>query len=522
MRRSNRQTGGWGVVIVMVFGLMQASAQISMEPAVNYGNIDRPSGMTHGDFDQDGDLDLVTTAGAVDRVVLFQNGGAGTFGTSTSTLLPASSSPQDVIAGNWDGDLDMDLAVALRDPAGSVQFLFNNGSGSFSLGPSVAVGDLPRGLSIGDYDGDLDMDLAVANRNADTMSILTNDGLGGFSSFTVAVGSEPRDTVFGNFLADDGLEIAVTNHDSRTVSILDQVGGVFTPVMTLSVGAVLRPDGLTAANLDGSGLDDLVVATGDPPNFATVFMNNGAGFAAPLNYATGGSNSSQIVATDLNCDGNLDLAVSNTDSNNMSLLTNLGNGTFGAPQIIATGIEPGELTAGNWDGDRDTDLAVANQASNNISVLINSTCTITADFNGDGNLDCADVNALVVDIAAGLNTMTFDLTGDGLVDGADLNQWLADAGAVNLPSGGAYPLGDATLDGRVDGSDFNEWNANKFTPTAAWCSGDFNADGRVDGTDFGIWNAHKFTSASDTAQVPEPAVPGLLLVGLAWRFARRR
>ncbi|MEM8678355.1 MAG: S8 family serine peptidase [Planctomycetota bacterium] len=120
---------------------------------------------------------------------------------------------------------------------------------------------------------------------------------------------------------------------------------------------------------------------------------------------------------------------------------------------------------------------------------------VDGDFNDDGNYDCADIDALVADIAAGNNDAQYDLSGDGLVDTDDLDLWLAEAGAVNLPSGNPYLAGDANLDGTVDGADFLVWNSNKFTPVAAWCSGDFNADGTVDGGDFLVWNSNKFNSS---------------------------
>ncbi len=122
------------------------------------------------------------------------------------------------------------------------------------------------------------------------------------------------------------------------------------------------------------------------------------------------------------------------------------------------------------------------------------------DFNDDGNYDCQDADSLVTEIAIGGNDSAFDLTGDDLVNDADLTHWLAEAGAENNTSGGAYRRGDANLDGVVDISDFNIWNANKFTPQAAWCSADFNADGVVDISDFNIWNANKFTSSDSAAR----------------------
>lgn len=122
------------------------------------------------------------------------------------------------------------------------------------------------------------------------------------------------------------------------------------------------------------------------------------------------------------------------------------------------------------------------------------------DFNNDGSYDCADINALVAQVAAGSSSPSFDLTGDGALDLDDVTAWLAEAGAVNLGPGRSYLFGDATLDGVVDGSDFIAWNLHKFTSVAEWCSGDFTADGVVDGLDFIQWNTNKFTSAAMLSQ----------------------
>jgi hypothetical protein len=150
------------------------------------------------------------------------------------------------------------------------------------------------------------------------------------------------------------------------------------------------------------------------------------------------------------------------------------------------------------------------------------TGSLLGDFDGNGVYDCADVDSLVSVIAAGTGVVTFDMNGDGLVNGADLTEWLAVAGAANLPSGNSYLRGDGNLDGVVDGSDFGIWNSHKFTAIAAWCSGDYNADGVVDGSDFGIWNSNKFTSADGPGVLPEPHGLLWVLFGSAMILLRRR
>ena len=135
------------------------------------------------------------------------------------------------------------------------------------------------------------------------------------------------------------------------------------------------------------------------------------------------------------------------------------------------------------------------------------------DFNSDGAYDCADVNALVAEIASGSGDVSFDITGDGIVDSDDLDQWLVEGGAAN-GFGGAFIVGDANLDGVVDLSDFNIWNGARLSNTAAWCSGDFNADGAVDVSDFNLWNGNRFQSSDALQSVPEPSGFGFALFGM--------
>ena len=193
--------------------------------------------------------------------------------------------------------------------------------------------------------------------------------------------------------------------------------------------------------------------------------------------------------------------------------------------------EPGTSIVGNpnpYTGPYPTLQLIYNDSLGRIFYLAgdaNNTAfasTGVGDVNFDNEYDCADVDAIVSEIANGGDEMFLDLTNDGTVDLDDLDAWRIEAGEANLGLGKAYLPGDANLDGFVDTSDFNVWNDNKFTNTAAWCSGDFNADGFVDTSDFNIWNDNKFTS-SDISTVPEPSALGLTLVAaiLGGVFFRR-
>jgi len=108
---------------------------------------------------------------------------------------------------------------------------------------------------------------------------------------------------------------------------------------------------------------------------------------------------------------------------------------------------------------------------------------LPGDFNDDGVYTCEDIDALVVHIADGLSDPAFDLNDDGAVNTLDVDQWLAIAGAENLPSGNAFLSSDANLDGRVNAADLNIVGQAWLSDVRGWCAGDFTADGRVDAND---------------------------------------
>ena len=183
-------------------------------------------------------------------------------------------------------------------------------------------------------------------------------------------------------------------------------GQGFAPKVDYATGAT--PVSVFASDLDGDGDFDLAVAN-HGSSTVSVLKNNGDGtFAAKVDYATG-TNPQSVFAADLDGDTDFDLAVANFSSNTVSVLKNNGDGTFAATVDYATENSPQSVFAADLDGDTDFDLAVANLNSHTVSVLKN---------NGDGTF------ALKVDYATGTNpgsVFASDLDGDGDFDLAVAN-----------------------------------------------------------------------------------------------------
>jgi hypothetical protein len=159
------------------------------------------------------------------------------------------------------------------------------------------------------------------------------------------------------------------------------------------------------------------------------------------------------VVADFNGDGVADLAVANWDSDDISIILGLGDGTFLGQTRVAAGPQPAFLAAGDFNGDGRVDLVVADAGDGTVRVLpgrgdgsfeppLTSTGTddpwalATGDLNGDGHADVvlADDDSRRVLVLLG--------RGDGsLMPPASFDPGFAPA---------AIALADLDRDGRLD------------------------------------------------------------------------
>jgi hypothetical protein len=77
-----------------------------------------------------------------------------------------------------------------------------------------------------------------------------------------------------------------------------------------------------------------------------------------------------VVAADVNGDNEIDIIVANYASNNISVLLNIGNGTFTAQMTYSTDSGPYSVAVADVNGDNKPDIIVANHGSNNVSVFL--------------------------------------------------------------------------------------------------------------------------------------------------------
>ena len=454
------------------------------------------------DVDADDDLDLIIGDlgdWAMDLQVLI-NDGSGGFEASAS--YPVGASPHTVVAADFDGDGDLDLATANeRAATDHVSVLFNDGTGNFStvdnifLGSSAAdIGQelAPGGIVSGDINGDGDIDLVVTRFRSDPVFItnhvlvLSNDGTGNFTigqSFPsdMVMDPFPYRLVMADLDGDGNLDLAVPNQKGDTVSLFRNDGNgseTFTSAGLLQPG--LSPNSVIALDIDGDGDTDLVTSNGEGQshtgsNTVSVFLNTGTGgelteatFATPMIFDAGADPIS-VKAGDVDADGDIDLVVANNfDSSTVSLLVNRGNLNFSDPVAFDAGVGPRWVVFQDLDGDGKLDLAVANRANKIVSCLSNtSTSPVSEDCDGDGTPDeCEDdCNSNGIpddcDISAGTSA---DTNQNGAPDECDLlaDNMLEDQPDPVVFDGGARALAFVGTMTATTVSEDSVWNSATF------------------------------------------------------------
>ncbi len=351
-----------------------ASAQFDFDPAVAYPSARNAIGITEADLNHDGVPDLLVSAGCPSRLICLFNDCTGNFYFAGDLILPLGARPGDVFASDFDGDGDDDLAV-VEMHLDQIEIYANQGAGTFVLGATLPTGHTPRGMSMADYDGDGDMDLAVADEGADDAMIFENQA-GTFVALAplpLPMGAMPQEVAFGDFDGDGDADLAVSAIGSRDVSVYTNNAGAFALSQTVAMNHNLIPRGMDAVDLDNDGLDDLAVTSNNWTGaFLSILMSSAGTLGTPVESATGGAGECEVRGGDFDNDGLVDLAVTNSWTDDVSLFQNLGGGLLGAPQRELAGDHPCNLAMEDFDANGRLDFAVAN-AGTEATVHLNRT-----------------------------------------------------------------------------------------------------------------------------------------------------
>lgn len=355
------QTIGSGLQVLINKALATGVDFVLSTPAAPTGQYEvagQPLGVTVGDTNQDGVLDVVTAGQSLQSATnskLFLNavslllGDSAADGTPTGKLIVpvdignlGNVTPGPTATGDLNDDGVPDLAQILRarqvNQPDQVAVFLAKSPGVYSNAPtfySLGVSKGPIGISVGDMDGDGAIDIVVANQTSSDFTVLWNDS---------------------------------------------KAPGAFGPTSSFAVGQA--PTGLTLADFDLDGLLDVAVSHNSPLVLASqrgvgVSLNLGLRVFETPTEVSPGVFASSLVATDFNRDGIQDLLVTDNKSlGQVIVLYGNGSGNFPFSRAFNTVDQPTAIALGDFNRDGFEDVVVvsgsASPSHGQIGVMLSS------------------------------------------------------------------------------------------------------------------------------------------------------
>jgi hypothetical protein len=262
-------------------------------------------------------------------------------------------------------------AVCLLSGAGWAQLTYKTTSDTNFSGN-------PDGLAVADINRDGLPDVAVISDS--TLSVMFNHGGGVFGpphNTALPAGSGSLQMLAADMNNDGKIDLVIAQSTPTQVLVLPGNGdGTFRTPLVLAL--VNTPHGIALGDFNRDGKIDLAVEecqTNTSNCDVAIFLGNGAGTFNPgsiLPTSGSASLSQSVVATDLNRDGKIDLAVANLGGSSTAPTANFqvffgnGDGTFRTPVSVPvpftipadSAAMPPTIVAGDFTGDATPDIGV--------------------------------------------------------------------------------------------------------------------------------------------------------------------
>ena len=247
--------------------------------------------LSFGDYDRDGDLDLAITGKDIEgngATKIYQNDGNGTFSDSGIEMIDVYTSA--LAWGDYDNDGDLDLVLigARMGAPGIVARIYKNkGDGTFEDSGITDLTPVASGyVAWGDYDNDGDLDLALTGDTGVAGNYICkiyendyrNDPDNPFSVKESLTGVMNSYLAWGDYNNDGWLDISICGQttDDYVSEIWKNDGdGTFTKAQSLDG---VYNSSLAWGDYDNDGYLDLVVVgltSGDTPS-SKIYENSGS------------------------------------------------------------------------------------------------------------------------------------------------------------------------------------------------------------------------------------------------------
>src|SRR5271166_3882106 len=184
-------------MILVALALLAAPlyAQTYLFNRAEYATGIGPETIAVGDFNGDGRMDVVVgnTLSPAHTVSVLLGNADGTFAPAVDYA--AGGQPSSVAVGDFNGDGNLDIVVLYGFENASVGVLLGDGTGKFKPVMVTTAGPGGGSIAVGDFDGDGNLDVAIADNQPPSLGveIMLGNGTGFFKApVSYATAGDPR------------------------------------------------------------------------------------------------------------------------------------------------------------------------------------------------------------------------------------------------------------------------------------------------------------------------------------------
>jgi len=396
-----------------------------------------------------------------------------TFTLAIPSLAPDSLGFSHVAWGDYDNDGDLDLLLegcAYDSGANActipVHAVYHNAAGVFTMAldlPSHANGPVAWGDA--DNDGDLDILRENSDTGGDTfIEVLANTVVTFTPAFTTPL--DATALAWGDFDNDGKLDILAggyaADYSTSGVWVYRNTGSGFTQAYTVTVDDAAS--GVAAGDYDNDGRLDVLVSTDGDYFLGGVYRNTGSGFTR--NFVLPDLSKGDVAWGDYDNDGWLDFLLVGRQNDLLQTLVYHNTGLSFSPAYTLTGYSESTAAWGDYDNDGWLDLMLTG--------ALETVTATTAIYHNDGGAGFSVATPALPGVTDG-SAAWGDYDNDGRLDivltgcnSADCNSPVAQVYRNETASANTAPGAPANLRTTVNGSTVTfQWDAAADSQTAA-------------------------------------------------------